>query len=352
MTPPCENGESRTEFPDEIRRRIEMTVSCHDSKHLPRHPDAGRIISTPEGDIQVMRTGVKVRAYGYYGAWMAEIIERLRGVHEPQEELVFDSVLKRLGEVGTPSNPVMVELGSFWAYYSLWFRQQFPSSMTILLEPDPMYLEVGKENFRINGEQGEFVQGLISGPEDVSSPQPFITESSQEKLFLPSYSLEDLLTMHGVKSADLVLADIQGAETPLLENSREILSSGAVRFLIVSTHDMSISGDPLTHQKALEVIEESGGHVIAEHSISESFSGDGLIVASFHELDRDFVVEVSRARAKDSLFGEWEPRIQKIQAAHELQLRMLSRDVDPEVATMKKIMNQVLLWIKNRLSGA
>lgn len=348
MTAPDEHGE----LSDDLRQRIEMTVSCHDAEQLPRHPDAGRIISTPEGTIQVMHSGVKVRAYGYYGAWMAEIIERLRGVHEPQEELVFDSVLKRIGEVATPRQPVMVELGSFWAYYSLWFRQQFPGSKTILLEPDPVYLEVGKENFRINGEHGEFVHGLVSGHRDLSSPQAFVTESSQETLLLPSYSLEDLLAMHGLKRADVVLADIQGAETLLLENSREILSSGTVRFLIVSTHDMSISGDPLTHQKALKVIEESGGHVIAEHSVSESFSGDGLIVASFHEVDRDFVVEVSRARAKDSLFGEWEPRIKEIQVAHERQLRVLSRNVDPEVPSFKQIMTLVILWIKNRLRAA
>ena len=108
----------------------------------------------------------------------------------------------------------------------------------------------------------------------------------------------------------------------------------------------------MTHQKALKVIEESGGHVIAEHSVSESFSGDGLIVASFHEVDRDFVVEVSRARAKDSLFGEWEPRIKEIQVAHERQLRVLSRNVDPEVPSFKQIMTLVILWIKNRLRAA
>jgi SAM-dependent methyltransferase len=74
--------------------------------------------------------------------------------------------------------------------------------------------------------------------------------------------------------------------------------------MVVSTHHHSISGDPLTHQRALAQLTEAGAHIITEHSVAESFSGDGLIVASFDDRDRDLVVEVSRARAKDSLFGE------------------------------------------------
>lgn len=79
-----------------------------------------------------------------------------------------------------------------------------------------------------------------------------------------------------------------------------------MRFLIVSTHHHSISGDPLTHQRALALLIDTGAHVISEHSVNESFSGDGLIAVSFDDRDRDFVVPVSHARSKDSLFGELE----------------------------------------------
>jgi hypothetical protein len=44
----------------------------------------------------------------------------------------------------------------------------------------------------------------------------------------------------------------------------------------------------------------------SEHSVNESFSGDGLIAVSFDDRDRDFVVPVSHARGKESLFGEME----------------------------------------------
>ena len=91
---------------------------------------------------------------------------------------------------------------------------------------------------------------------------------------------------------------------------------GLVRFLIVSTHHRAISGDPLTHQKALRLLVDASAHVIAEHSVSESFSGDGLIAVSFDPRDRDFTVPVSHARSVDSLFGELEHEVAALQAEH------------------------------------
>jgi hypothetical protein len=77
-----------------------------------------------------------------------------------------------------------------------------------------------------------------------------------------------------------------------------------VRFVLVSTHHQLFSGDPLTHQRCLALVEDLGGHVVAEHSVSESCSGDGLVAASFDERDRDLRIPVTHVRARDSLFGE------------------------------------------------
>jgi len=95
--------------------------------------------------------------------------------------------------------------------------------------------------------------------------------------------------------------------TVLLERALPDLRAGRVRFLVVSTHHHSISGDALTHQRVLALLESAGGHVIAEHGITESYSGDGLVAVSFDDRDRDLRVRVSRVRARRSLFGEVEP---------------------------------------------
>ena len=76
----------------------------------------------------------------------------LRGHHEPQEEVVFHEIVERLAADDGP--PTMVELGAFWAYYTLWVMQRMPSTRAILVELDPNNLEVGKVNLRLNGRAG------------------------------------------------------------------------------------------------------------------------------------------------------------------------------------------------------
>jgi hypothetical protein len=77
-----------------------------------------------------------------------------------------------------------------------------------------------------------------------------------------------------------------------------------VRFVIASTHHHVISGDPLTHYRCLDLLRELGAHIVAEHTVAESYSGDGLIVASFDDRDRDLRVVTSRCRVDESLFGD------------------------------------------------
>jgi FkbM family methyltransferase len=279
-------------------RRIELAVSCRDADILPRVPDAGTV---RDDRVQVMHNGVLVEADGYQGPWMTEIIERLRGVHEPQEELAFSVVLERLARSSSAA-PVVMELGSWWAYYSLWALQRIPSARSFCIEPDPAYLETGRRNFALNGRRGEFAQAAVGyGP---TPPQPFLCESDGLEHDVPTEGLASLLARFGLSRVDLLLVDVQGAEVPLFDGARALLQSGAVRFMVVSTHHHRISGDPLTHQRCVMLLRELGAHVIAEHTVAESFTGDGLLVVSFDPADRDLSVIVSRCRVSDSLFGD------------------------------------------------
>ena len=85
-------------------------------------------------------------------------------------------------------------------------------------------------------------------------------------------------TVDGNTVTRLKQGNIQGAETAMLASSRELLRGRRVRFVFVSTHHVSISGDPATHEHCLAMVRECEAHVIAEHSPAESWSGDGLIV--------------------------------------------------------------------------
>jgi FkbM family methyltransferase len=279
-------------------RRVELAVSCRDTDVLPKVPDAGQV----RDGVQVMHNGVLVEADGYQGPWMTEIIRVLRGHHEPQEELAFSVVIDRLAKTAGPS-PAVIELGCWWSYYSLWARKVIPGARSFLLEPDPAYLDVGRRNFARNGiDDATFVQAAIGF--DRTPPQPFLCESDGLTHDVPFEGLGSMLDRFGLTRADLLLVDVQGAEVPLLDGGRELLRNGAVRFMVISTHHHRISGDPLTHQRCVMLLRELGGHILVEHTVAESFTGDGLIVVSFDPADRDLTIVTSRCRVQDSLFGD------------------------------------------------
>ncbi len=273
-----------------------MTVGCRDSDVVPKVANAGEILVENGRQVQVMHNGVRVLAGGYYGDWMAEIITRLRGHHEPQEELVFHEVLKHV-----PTEAVMIDLGGFWSYYSLWFLSQAPiARRSIVVEPDPYNLSVGRANAEINGHEIQFIQACAGSQS--TEARPFMTETAGE-IYIPAVSVPDLLAFYGIDKLDILHCDTQGAETSVIRSCEDLLRRGLIRFIVVSTHAHQISGDPLTHQRCLAMLKEFGGRILAEHDVHESFSGDGLIAAYFGREPIDWPdLALSYNRYSTSLF--------------------------------------------------
>ena len=289
-------------------RRIEMTVSCLDSAEIPKVSSAGEFGIDDYGPFQIMHNGLKITKDCYQGPWMTKVIELLRGHHEPQEELAFYEVMKVLRE--DPSNfqeQTILELGSFWGYYSLWFAKEFPKSRVVCVEPDPIHMAVGQQNFRRNEVEGYFINAQISREDKLRSRFLCVSDGMERKI--ESLAFSGVMERAGLTEVDLVHVDIQGSEIDLLLDLPNVLRSKKIRFMLISTHDLSISGSPTTHQDSLKILKDNGAFIICEHSVSESFSGDGFILASFFEKDKEIEISISYNRGKNSLFGEWEPRL-------------------------------------------
>lgn len=307
---------------DEMKR-IEMTVRCADSSEIPKVWNAGEYGSDEHGPFQVMHNGITITKDCYQGPWMSKVIELLRGHHEPQEELAFHEVLKTLKKY--PSHfqgHSILELGSFWGYYSLWFAKEFPESTVVCLEPDLQHLEVGKQNFLRNGVSGNFINAKIARESKLRSR--FICPSDGNERFVEALSFSSVLEKADLTEVDIVHVDVQGAEIDLLLDLSNVLQKTQIRFIFVSTHDLVISGSPTTHQDSLRILESNGAHIICEHSVPESFSGDGFILASFFEEDKNLEVDISYNRSKNSLFGEWEPRMAALVNLHSKSQRLTS----------------------------
>ncbi len=281
------------------KRRIRIAAECPDCRDIPKVPEAGHTFAGPERNYQLMHNGVKVIEDGYCGRWMTELIRLLGGHHEPQEERVFHELLQHVSPGGT-----MLELGSYWAYYSLWFQRQIADARLCLIEPDPRNLEVGQGNFSLNEATGRFFHSCIGRRS--RSAEPFSCDDGM-KHSVPQTCVDDFLTQNDISQVDILLSDIQGAELDMLEGAARSIDQGKIRFLILSTHHHSISNDPLTHQKCLQLLQKRKSYLLAEHTVAESYSGDGLIVAAFRPEDRQLPpIEISHNRPSNSLFRETE----------------------------------------------
>lgn len=263
---------------NELERAI-MTSSCADCADIPKVPDAGRIVDTPQGAAQIMHNGIKVRAGAYNGDWMAQVIRALRGHHEPQEERAFHALLGYCRHRST-----IVELGSFWAYYSMWYLAEVPGSRAICIEPDPAHLDVGRGNAALNGltDRISFHQAFVGAPEDEIGLR---TESDGRERSLPRLGMAAVLDLAG-GPIELLHMDVQGAELDFLRSIGDLGRERQVRFVVASTHHSSISGSPTTHRDCRAALVELGASILVEHDVQQSFSGDGLLVASFFHEDR------------------------------------------------------------------
>lgn len=280
----------------DLDTRIAMTLRCPDLEGIPRDPGAGIVFDLPDGRrVQRMHNGILVAADGYGGPWMTSLIEQGRGCHEPQEERVFHELMKCL-----PPGGSMLELGGYWAFYSLWFLRSGAGRRTILVEPDPAHMAVGIENFALNGLEGEFLSGFVGG--NPGTVAPFKTDRSGI-LSLPCLDVPQLLAERNIDRLTILHCDTQGAELAVLEQCADLFRQRRIDWVFLSTHHHSISSDALTHQRCLVLLQSLGAKIEVEHDVHESYSGDGFICARFCDAPEGWnPPAISYNRTSTSLF--------------------------------------------------
>jgi len=282
---------------NELQRTL-MTISCRDTDFIPKVAGAGGVSRCDGQDTQRMHNGIEVVNGGYYGAWMAHVIRGLQGHHEPQEEAVFHVLMRYVRH-----RTKMVELGCFWAYYTQWFLKEIPESTALCIEPDARNLAVGRLNTAINRhtERVSFINAWIGGKAMSAYRAP--TETSAEPVTLPMLDAAAVLAHAGGGDIELLHMDIQGAELPFVQSITENMAREKLRFVMISTHHSCISGSTTTHPDCVDALRALGGTILVEHDVIESFSGDGLILASFMPCDSGlWFPPISRNRAETSLF--------------------------------------------------
>jgi hypothetical protein len=284
-------------------RRVRMTLSCRDTDPIPKVADAGEVIEQDGQLVQIMHEGTRVVADGYYGGWMTDVIRGLHGHHEPQEELLFHHLLAHV----RPGSQ-FVELGAYWAYYTNWYLGAVPGATALCVEPESACLEVGRRNLALNGRTATFVQAFVG------------SRSERSRVgHLECLDMDAVLARVDGRPIEVLHMDVQGAELPFIESMRRAVVERKVRFIVVSTHHESVfsayqkssTGSTTTHEDCVRALQSLGAKVFVDHNVYESFSGDGLIVASFAAEDRSIVLPaISRNVRVQPLLSGWISRTQ------------------------------------------
>ncbi|MDA3924618.1 MAG: FkbM family methyltransferase [Kiritimatiellae bacterium] len=249
--------------------RITDVLSAPDNLRIERVADAGRIIK----DILVMHNGVKIYTGSYYGDGMLELLVNNRGVHEPQEEFVFNRVIESL-----PEKCTMIELGAYWSFYSLSLLNKRPFASCYMVEPVKRNLASGLLNFRLNGCDGVFVNAGVGG---VSSRYPKVV------------TVDSLCEKYDIDFIDILHSDIQGNEVLMLDGAEKALGQKKVGWWFISTHSNSL------HEECVQRLQQKGYEITASVNLEETYSFDGLIVANLPELSVEEELAVSMKTASE-----------------------------------------------------
>ena len=242
----------RKKINDHWRKRIQLVLEAPDNRKIKRVKDAGQII----GGYQIMHNGLRILRGSYYGNPMAVMLKKNKGVHEPQEEFVFQEIISLL-----PKAPVMLELGSYWAHYSLWLKKVRPDATIYLVEPDLMNLRMGIDNCLANNFSGIFIHSAIGDRSELTSADKIC------------FCVDDLMKIYGIEFIDILHADIQGNELLMLEGTMVSFENRLIGYVFLSTHSDEL------HQQCQDFLKRYDFTILCEADLDASYSYDGLIVA-------------------------------------------------------------------------
>ena len=252
--------------------RIANVLQSSDNSFIPRVKNAGVIKSGK----QIMHNGLKIHLGSYYGPEYTKMLSLSKGVHEPQEERVFMEVLTTL-----PKGAVMIEMGAFWSFYSMWFNKAVEQAVNYMIEPDNFNIGQGKRNFRLNQMSGTFIEAYVGRQSGKLEGKPII-------------HIDGFVKEHSISFIHVLHSDIQGFEYEMLLGAVNTFDENKIGYIFISTHSNDV------HYKCLDFLIKKTFLIIASADLDETFSEDGLIVARSKNSKGIGPVEISKRKVNAS----------------------------------------------------
>ncbi|CAN5288749.1 hypothetical protein BH10PSE7_BH10PSE7_43470 [soil metagenome] len=201
-------------------------------------------------------------------------------LHEPVEE----DWLRRLVAGIAADKAVFIDIGAGIGYYSILVKKLRPRSQVFAVEPLPRHIEACKRNFVLN-DLPEPPVTIVPAAIATTSGSALLTDGGYGSHLTPApgasaitvdtMTLADLVALTGAP-VNIVKIDIQGYERDVLQESRGVLSSGMLDYLVVGTHSAGI------HRDIRTLLEDCG--TVMFDDPAPAFQPDGLIVADLRRL--------------------------------------------------------------------
>jgi len=202
------------------KERIDIVISSIDNQKINCVRHAGKL----KGGLLVMHNGTVIEPLSYYGYPILKMLVNNKGIHEPQEEYVFQEVLKEM-----PEGATMIELGAYWSFYSMWFNKEVKNANNYMIEP--MNLDFGIMNFKLNKIEGNFFQYFVAA-------EPSVNENGIKVI-----SVDRFIEDRNIHFVDILHSDIQGDELLMLQGAYNLLSTGKAGYVFISTHSAQLHTD-------------------------------------------------------------------------------------------------------------
>lgn len=246
---------------------------------IKRIPEAGYV---DKNGCVILHNGNRVPIEGklaYYDSF-SNILIINRGVHEPLEEYCFQQVIEKIKlESPTLPHPTMIELGAYWAHYSMWLMKEFPKAKCYLVEPELDHITCGKNNLEINKFQGEFINDFVGSK---------------------GFQLDKFVSERNLIAINILHSDIQGYEIEMIDGAKNSLQKKMIDYVFISTHSQDL------HSSVINKLTNYGYRVdVSSDYENHTTSCDGFILAtspkvspvfkSFTPLGR---LEIARATPK------------------------------------------------------
>ena len=257
---------------DGWQSRLQDVIMCPDNKLIVRHQYAGKV----RNGKQFMHNGIITTLGGYYGEAIVKMLHQNRGVHEPQEEYAFKLVLNEM-----PEGATMLELGSYWAFYSIWFNKRVKGARNFMVEPELFNLKYGINNFRLNKVQGTFTNAFAGSESGKLDGKPVIC-------------VDDYLTAQHIDFLDILHSDIQGFEYDMLLGASKAIKEKKIGYAFISTHGNKV------HYQCLDFLIANDFTIICQADEKDTYSADGIIVARSNHIVGIEKIDIS-LKSKESV---------------------------------------------------